>query len=39
MKKWTWMFALTLAELCVCASAGADVAIDETNFPDENFRS
>lgn len=39
MKKWTWIFAVTLAALCVCASAGADVAIDETNFPDENFRS
>ena len=39
MRKWLWVPALMLTMLCVRTAAGADVAIDETNFPDDNFRS
>ena len=37
MKKWVGVLACLLAVL-LCAFAAADVAIDETNFPDQIFR-
>jgi len=38
MKKWTGILLMALL-LCLTAFAVADVAIDETNFPDGSFRS
>ena len=38
MKKLLGILAL-VALLCLCGAAIADVAIDETNFPDANFRA
>ncbi len=39
MRKWVWAMVLMAAVMCAGAAASADVAIDETNFPDDNFRS
>ena len=39
MKKWIIIMLLLLSMLCIAVTASADVAIDETNFPDDNFRS
>ena len=38
MKKWLLYLACVLLILGLAAAARADVAIDETNFPDAAFR-
>ncbi len=37
-KKWLGIL-IGIALLCLCAAALADVELNETNFPDENFRA